>query len=359
MKWNKKHIIIALFLPVQIVLIQLAAHNPSFIEKYYSNGIYPYISSFFRILLGWIPFSFGDLLLAFGLFVLIRFLYRLIKNRFNNFIPKIIHFTAILSIIYFCFYLFWGLNYYREPLAKNLDYQQKKYTTKQLQKVTEHIIDKLNTYQFKITKNDSLKVENPYQQKEMYNMAVNGYDNLVKDFPQLKYQFKSVKSSLMSLLQTYNGTSGYLNPLTGEAQVNDKIPTTSYPTTTCHEMAHQIGFAAENEANFVGFLAANYNQNQYFKYASYRMAFGYCISEIRKRDRELSKELWKTVNKGIIKDFNASYEFWQAYKNPFEPLVKKGYNAYLKANKQDKGVESYNYVVDLLISYFEASLKTQ
>jgi hypothetical protein len=359
MKWNKKHIIIALFLPVQIVLIQLAAHNPSFIEKYYSNGIYPYISSFFRILLGWIPFSFGDLLLAFGLFILIRFLYGLIKNRFKNFVPKIIHFTAILSIIYFCFYLFWGLNYYREPLAKNLDYQQKKYTTKQLQKVTEHIIDKLNTYQFKITKNDSLKVENPYQQKEMYNMAVNGYDNLVKDFPQLKYQFKSVKSSLMSLLQTYNGTSGYLNPLTGEAQVNDKIPTTSYPTTTCHEMAHQIGFAAENEANFVGFLAANYNQNQYFKYASYRMAFGYCISEIRKRDRELSKELWKTVNKGIIKDFNASYEFWQAYKNPFEPLVKKGYNAYLKANKQDKGVESYNYVVDLLISYFEASLKTQ
>ena len=159
----------------------------------------------------------------------------------------------------------------------------------------------------------------------------------------------------MSLLQMYNGTSGYLNPLTGEAQVNDRIPKTSYPTTTCHEMAHQIGFAAENEANFVGFLAANYNEDVYFKYASYRMAFGYCISELRKRDKELSKDLWKTVNKGIAKDFNYSYSYWQQYKNPFEPLVKKGYNAYLKANKQDKGVESYNYVVDLLISYFETS----
>ena len=51
-----------------------------------------------------------------------------------------IHFTAVLSVIYFCFYLFWGLNYYREPLAKNLKYQQQKYTTEQLQKVTEHII---------------------------------------------------------------------------------------------------------------------------------------------------------------------------------------------------------------------------
>jgi hypothetical protein len=355
LKINKTHLLLAVFLPIQILLVQVAANNPSFIEQYYSNGIYPYISSFFRSILGWIPFSFGDILLAFGLFVFLRFLYRLIKTKFKNFIPKIIHFTAVVSLIYFCFYLFWGLNYYREPLAKNLKYHQKKYTTAQLLKVTEHIIEKLNYYQLKITQNDSLLVKNPYSQKEMYAMAVAGYDHLSVDFPQLKYQYPSVKSSLMSLLQTYNGTSGYLNPLTGEAQVNDKIPKTSYPTTTCHEMAHQIGFAAENEANFVGFLAANYNDDIYFKYASYRMAFGYCISEIRKRDQEKSKELWKTVHNGVINDFNASYDFWQEYENPFEPLVKKGYNAYLKANKQDKGVESYNYVVDLLISYFETS----
>ena len=355
MKLNKKHIVLTIFLPIQILLLQFAASNPAFVEFYYSNGIYPVISSFFRIILGWIPFSVGDLLVAFGLFIFIRFLIRLIKTRFKNFIPKIIHFTAVLSVIYFCFYLFWGLNYYRENLTKTLKYEQQEYTTEQLQKVTEHIIKKLNYYQHKITESDTLKVENPYKQKEMYIMAATGYDNLSKDFPQLKYQFKSVKSSLMSLLQTYNGTSGYLNPLTGEAQVNDRIPKTSYPTTTCHEIAHQIGFAAENEANFVGFLAANYTNDLYFKYASYRMAFGYCISEMRKRDRNISKELWKTVNKGIAKDFNASYQFWQVYKNPFEPIVKMGYNAYLKANKQSKGVQSYNYVVDLLISYFQTS----
>ncbi len=358
MKWNKKHIFLAILLPIQMLLMQIVGQNPSFIENYYSNGIYPYISSLFRILLGWIPFSVGDVLLAFGLFIFIRFLFRLIKTKFRNFVPKIVHFIAVLSVIYFCFYFFWGLNYYREPLAKNLNYQQKKYTTAQLAKVTEHIIEKLNYYQFEITKNDTLKVDNPYHQKEMYKMAVSGYDNLAKDFQQLEYNYPAVKSSLMSLLQTYNGTSGYLNPLTGEAHVNDRIPKSSYPTTTCHEMAHQIGFAAENEANFIGFLAANYNDDMYFKYASFRMAFGYCIREVRKRDPELSKSLWKTVHKGIIKDFNASYQFWQAYQNPFEPLVKKGYNAYLKANKQAKGVESYNYVVDLFISYFETSKKS-
>ncbi|WP_223269160.1 MULTISPECIES: DUF3810 domain-containing protein [unclassified Polaribacter] len=345
----------AIFLPIQVLVLQIVAKNPAFVEKYYSNGIYPYLSSFFRILFGWVPFSVGDVLLAFALFVFLRFLIRLLKTRFKNFIPKIIHFVAIFSVVYFCFYLFWGLNYYREPLAKNLGYDQSKYTTEQLTKATKHIIEKLNYYQLKIAKNDTLKVENPYHQEEMYTMAIAGYANLSKEYPQLTYQFPSVKSSLMSTLQSYNGTSGYLNPITGEAQVNDKVPKTSYPTTTCHEMAHQIGFAAENEANFVGFLAANYNDDVYFKYASYRMAFGYCISEIRKRDINLSQELWQTVHKGIIKDYNESYDFWQQYKNPFEPIIKKGYSVYLKANKQAKGIASYNYVVDLLLHYFETS----
>ena len=357
MKWNKSHIYLAIFLPIQMLLMQLVENNPAFIERYYSNGIYPYISSFFRILLGWVPFSVGDVLLGIGLLVFLRFIYLFIKNKFRFFLPKIVQLIAVFSVIYFCFYVFWGLNYYREPLAKNLNYPQQKYSTEQLQKVTTKIISQLNNYHISITKNDTLKVQNPYTQEEMYAIAVSGYHNLSKDFPQLKYQFSSVKSSLMSLVQSYNGTSGYLNPLTGEAQVNYRIPKTSYPTTTCHEMAHQIGFAAENEANFVGFLAANYNSDIYFKYASYRMAFGYCISEVRKRDRKLSKKLWQSVNKGIIKDFNASYDFWQQYKNPFEPLVKKGYNAYLKANKQAKGVESYNYVVDLFISHFEKKYK--
>ena len=115
MKWNKKHIYLAIFLPIQMLLMQIVAKNPAFIEKYYSNGVYPYISSFFRIVLGWIPFSVGDLLIAFGLFIFLRFLFRLIKTRFRNFIPKMIHFTAVLSVIYFCFYLFWVSTFYLEP----------------------------------------------------------------------------------------------------------------------------------------------------------------------------------------------------------------------------------------------------
>ena len=36
-----------------------------------------------------------------------------------------------------------------------------------------------------------------------------------------------------------------------------------------------------------------------------------------------------------------------------EPYFKKGYNSYLKANNQTKGIKSYSYVVDLLIAYYK------
>ena len=355
MKWHQKQLYLVALLPLQYLIIQLVSSKPEWIEKYYATGFYPYMAKFLRLIFGWIPFSFGDILLFFLILLFVRFLFLLFRTKFKNFKYKIIHFFAIISLLYGCFYLFWGLNYYREPLSKNLGFEQKKYTTDELFLLTKYLINQLNSSQINITKSDSIKVENNYKQEEMYEIAVKSYQNLADKYPQFQYDFPSIKNSLMSLLQTYNGTSGYFNPLTGEAQVNARIPKTSYPTTTCHEMAHQLGFAAENEANFIGFLAANHSKDSYFKYASYRMAFGYCISELRKRDPEKHALLMKSVNSGILKDFKESFEFWEQYQNPFEPLIKKGYDAYLKANNQQKGVDSYNYVVDLLISYFEVT----
>lgn len=353
MKLNKKHIFLSVLLPIQVFLVQYLSQKTQFIEQYYANGIYPIISKFLRFVLGWLPFSFGDVLGIFLLISLIKGIYLLIKNRFKNTIPQLLKFTAILSIIYGCFYTFWGLNYFREPLAKNLGLTQSKYTTEQLISTTKKVIEQLNKYHLEITKNDTIKVNVPYSTKEIYKKSMNGYGNLTKTYPQLAYERASVKSSLVSLFQSYNGTSGYINPLTNEAQVNNMVPKTSMPTTTCHEIAHQIGWAAENDANFIGFLASISNNDVYFKYSGYRMAFSYLIRDVRKTNKKLATELWNDVHKGVLKDFNASYKHWQQFENPIEPYFKKGYNSYLKANNQSKGIQSYNYVVDLLIAYYQ------
>ncbi|MBA6155002.1 DUF3810 domain-containing protein [Tenacibaculum sp. S7007] len=353
MHHKKKYFFLAIALPIQIFLVQFLSQRSSIIEQYYSNGIYKYISKFFRFILGWVPFSFGDVLGFILIFFFARGLYQLIKNRFKNLLHHTLKFIAILSIVYFCFYAFWGLNYFREPLAENLGLQQSKYSTEELVKTTKQIVSELNKVHLQITKNDTLKIETPYSQKEIYKLAPNGYDNLSKTYPQLIYKIPSIKSSLVSLFQSYNGTAGYINPITGEAQINDMIPKTGYPSTTCHEMAHQIGWAAENDANFVGFLSSIANDDLYFKYSGYRMAYNYCIGQVYKHDKEIAKEIKKSVNKGIYKDYRDSYLHWKQFDNPIEPYLKKGYNSYLKANNQTKGIKSYSYVVDLLIAYYK------
>ena len=348
---NKKAIVALLLIP-QYALVKCLADYPEFIETYYSNGLYPIISKIFRYVLGWLPFSFGDLIYAFAIIYALRWLYKNRKRLLKDTKQWFVDVLTVLSIFYFVFHLFWGLNYYRLPLHKNLNLNHD-YTTEQLVFVTKKLIEKSNAYHLKITKNDTLKVDIPYSKSEIFKRTQKGYDNLKQVFPHLEYHPKSVKKSLFSYPLTYMGFSGYLNPLTNEAHVDGLIPVYKFPTTTAHEIAHQLGYAAENEANFIGCLATINNDDNYFKYSGYTFGLRFCLNEIYRRDEALYKTIVADVNIGILKNYEEVRLFWEAHQNPTEPLFKIFYGNFLKANSQDKGIESYSYVVALLVNYFE------
>ena len=103
MKSNKTYKILALLLPMQWAFYQIIIQFPSFIEVYYSNGIYPVISTFFHYLLGWVPFSVGDLFYTFLVLFLLFKIYKVIKLRKLNLKKTIIKTAAYISVIYFAF----------------------------------------------------------------------------------------------------------------------------------------------------------------------------------------------------------------------------------------------------------------
>ncbi|MFI1770868.1 DUF3810 domain-containing protein [Thalassobellus citreus] len=349
---KKRKTIIALLLIPQYLIVKLLSNYPDFIETYYSNGLYPYISKTFRYVLGWMPFSFGDLIYTLAIVYSIRWFFinrkKLRKDTKNWFIDVF----SVLSLVYFTFHLFWGLNYYRLPLHKNLNLKSD-YTTEELIVVTEKLLETSNKIHLEIAKNDTIKVEIPFSKKMTFKLAPEGYENLKQTFPNLEHKPRSIKKSLFSYPLTYMGFSGYLNPLTNEAQVNALIPDFKFPTTTTHEMAHQLGYAAENEANFIGCLAAINHDNIYFKYTGYTFALRFCLNEIYRRDPSLYEDMIAGLNKGILKNYKETRDFWDAHQNPTEPFFKLFYGSFLKANQQSKGMESYSYVVALLVNYFE------
>jgi len=348
--FKNKKILLAVLFPLQIVLIKVLANYPDFIEKYYSNGLYPIISKTLRYILGWIPFSVGDVLYALLIIFIIRWCY---KNR-KHFLKKpkqtITSILAFLSVIYFAFHLLWGMNYYRNPLYKTLNLN-KEYTTEQLVMVTEKFIEKTNAIHLKITSNDTLKAVIPHTKSQVFQRTTNGYKQLQKKYPDLKYHPRSIKKSLWSLNLTYSGYSGYLNPFTNEAQVNYLIPKYHFPLVSCHEEAHQIGYAAENETNFIGYLACMENSDVYFNYAGANFAVRYCLNELYRRDINKYEFLVQKLNLGVRKDFQESRDFWNSYQNPIEPVLKYSYDLFLKSNNQQKGIKSYSYVVALLVNY--------
>ncbi len=350
---NKKtQLIVAILLPIQFIFLKVLQFFPSVVESLYSQGLFPIISKVSRILFGWIPFSVGDI---FYLLIAVMVIRWFIKN-FSRFKTEplwvLVSIAANISIVYFMFTMLWGLNYYREPLHKTLELERD-YTTEQLVATTHRLIAKANDMHRQLGYADSVKIDLPFTQQEVFDKSIEGYKKLEKEFPELAYSPKSIKKSTWSLGLTYMGYSGYYNPFSGEAQVNGLIKSYKFPVVSCHEQAHQIGYAAENEANFIATLATLHNPDPYIQYSGYIFALRYCINEIARRDMDIYNEILPTVNFGILESYREMREFWQSYSNPFENISKAFWDQFLKANNQSKGIMSYSYMVALVVNYFE------
>ncbi len=347
-KWQR---IASVFLVVQIGFVYYLRQHPVLVEQYYSNGIYSYIASFLRILFGWIPFSVGDVLYFFAGLWLVYKSIRFIKSKAKNWKYSILHFTAILSVVYFVFHLLWGFNYYRLSLSENLNLPLKKYDLEDLTLVTEKLLINVQETHFKLTQNDTLPVKVKESLPELLLYSDKAYSNLSKRYPQLNYPYGKVKKSLYSLPLTYMGFSGYLNPFTNEAQVNYMVPKYNIPIVATHEIAHQVGYAKESDANFIGYLACINSDNLLLEYSADLMALNYCLNAIYVSDKEIYKEIVGRIPKGVRLNYRESRRFWRYYKNPVEPYFKKFYDAFLKSNNQRHGIKSYSKMVSLLIAY--------
>ena len=347
----KRKYILPFLLFVQIVVLQILSFFPEFVERFYSNGLFPISSKFCRIALGSIYFSVGDWIYFSVIFIVLRWLWKKRGSWKKDWKNNSLQILSFLSIFYFLFHLLWGFNYYRQPLFEKMK-MKTDYSDADLLAFTKKIIDKTNAVQNQLTKNDSLKVVFPYSQEQVFEMSLNGYKNLAAEYPYFSYSKLSTKKSLISLPLTYMGFGGYLNPFTNEAQVNYLGPMYSFPMTTNHEMAHQLGYASESECNFIGFLASVKNDDLYMQYSGYSMALRYCLGNWQARDETVFKQLLKTVHPGILKNYKESELFWKQY----DTIIDKGFHAFydqfLKVNQQKDGMEGYSKFVNLMVNYY-------
>lgn len=342
-------------LTLVIITIKIFSANSQWVESLYSTKAYIVFSSFLRIIFGWMPFSIGDILylLAIGWFIwkLWRFSAKLFRRRLNRkwFINTGYKLMIIGLFVYIIFNIFWGINYNRKGIAVQLNLQISKVDTTYLKTIENLLLQKVNESKQVLVNQHASYPTN----KELFKRAVACYGQTEEKYSFLSYKPRSVKSSMFGFFGNYLGFTGYYNPFTGEAQVNTKIPKFILPYTTTHEIAHQLGYAKEEEANFAGYLAATSSTDTLFHYSAYLDLFVYANRQLFFVDSVAAKDFAKQLIPEVKADIKEWREFLRRHKNPLEPVIRWAYGNYLRANQQPKGMTSYDEVIADLIAFYK------
>lgn len=339
------------------LFIYFISSHHQWIEKYYSTGLFPKLASVLRFTLGSIPFSIGDILYSIVLVTvvwnIVKFIIRLFhpKDSWGKKLAPLVIAGITILFVYVYFYLFWGLNYYRLGIEHQLGLQNGKFEKAELIALNQYLVEQVNhRKEVCLQQKDTIMSE-----QRMFHAAHDGYRELEKTYPFLRYRNSSIKASLFGRLGNYVGFQGYYNPFTGEAQINTRIPNFVQPFVTSHEMAHQIGYASESEANFVGFLAATHSPDTLMQYSAYLDIFLYSIGNLRAVDSVASKAIAKQLNEGVKRDIRTEREFALKHRTFLQNWTDAFYDFYLRQNRQRKGIASYNEVTGWLVAYRKKS----
>ena len=336
--------IIALLLIPQVLIISYLKNNPKIVEEYYSDYLYQYIFKYYSMLFSGFSIAIGDLLFIIALISLAIYFIFFFKFKINDFV----NIFAVLSVTIFLFYSLWGLNYFKTPLLSKLDIGEVKFES--LQKTLNELIDDVNKVHLSLGDEDSTIDSLEFDKEKI--MSELKLEN-IKKFDKISTT-KFVKKSIISRIYLYQGVSGYINPFTLEAIVVEEIPSIDFSITVLHEQAHQLGYAAEEDANFLAFISSINNQDPLIQYSGYVFGLSYLLNEIQINHKEDLSSFTDKINSGIIEDINSRRKFWQKYSNnilnDFQNVL---YDFYLKSNNQKSGIASYSRIVNHIINYYE------
>ena len=336
--------IIALLLIPQVLILSYFKNNPRIVEEYYSEFIYQYIFKFYSMLFSGFSIAIGDLLVLLALISSIIYFIFFFRFKINDFINVF----AVISITIFLFYSLWGLNYFKTPLLSKLDIGEIKYES--LQTTLDLLIDDANEAHLLLGDEDSTLEDLEFDKEKIISELK--LDN-IKKFDKISTT-KFAKKSIIPKIFLYQGVSGYINPFTLEAIVVEEIPSIDFSITVLHEQAHQLGYAAEEDANFLAFISSINNQDPLIKYSGYVFGLSYLLNEIQINHNDDLSSFTDKINSGIIEDINSRRKFWQKYSNNIiNSLQNVLYDFYLKSNNQKAGIASYSRIVNHIINYYE------
>ena len=122
--------------------------------------------------------------------------------------------------------------------------------------------------------------------------------------------------------------------------------------TVAHELAHQRGVAAEQEANFVGVMAATAGGNAAYQYSGWLFGYLHLSNALYSADPDLARASYAALCAEAQADMADNNAYWKQWEGPVKETGEKVYTAFLQGYGQELGMRSYGACVDLLVEEF-------
>ena len=259
---------------------------------------------------------------------------------------------AFLSVqALFC--LMWGVNFWADSFQDCSGLYARPVSIEDLKAVTGYFAENLS----KSADNNAItRDENgvfTVPREYILDKAPEIYDNIEKIYPFLEFQDIGVKPMIFSRLMSRMDFTGFYCSYTGEANVNIDSPACLLPSTCAHEMAHQRGFASEQECNFLAVLACVTSGDPVYTYSGYLMGYIYLGNALYETDPDAYRAIRDILPDTVRADLRANSIYWEQFHNTIIKSVStKVYDGILKSYGDDRGIRSYGAMVDLLIAYY-------
>ncbi len=344
-----------------MLLLYVSSFSALNIERYYSTGINRLVISAVSIATGILPFSLAEMLVILLVFIIVWIsvwmLFILLKmKKFDHSIllNYLLNLLAFVSIVYFAFVLLWGLNYNRISFADIAHFTIQPATTEELADVCNNLIDQTNRLRVRLDEDENGVMRISGGKAHILTGGDAGYEKAAAIYPELGGRYGQPKGILLSEPMSSLGLAGVYSPFTGEANINMALPDAMLPCTVSHEMAHQRGFAREDEANYISYLTCNLNSNPDFQYSGNLLAVIVSMNMLKSYDIERYLQLQEKYSPGVREDLKNYSVFLKKHENVAGNISNDVNDLYLKSNRQVDGVYSYNRMVDLLIADFRS-----
>lgn len=333
-----------------------------FLFKNYSDLFFPAYRNFSRSwisflskITGIFPFSIWDILMVLLFMLAIISLIISVKRRkifiwfSNSFL--------VVSLLCFMAVYGWMLNHYAPALSTYLGLEVTEYSVDQLDETCEYYLLKAAEFSGKMERDNEYHLKE-YDVKEIGELSGKAYRNIEDEHPIFKGSDVRVKYfSLIGDYLLYNDIVGMFMPLNGEASVCHHSASVQLPFYMCHEAAHRLAIASEQEANFAAFMACISNEDIRFKYSGYYMAFSYCFSSLYKADPERALDLYEKYKEDrnvllLRLDRSDVSKLYEKYQSKLSDVSDQINDTYLKTFSHEEGIRSYGMVTDYLIAYY-------